>query len=166
MNLIGKEAELLLSISKSQKLSARIVNRGKVLSYYLECKNKKKTHRDLEKSLNYVYKWVRRWESFEKERLDMASLYDKGELTEVAYQGMVVGLLDDKFRSGSPGRFTEIQRNQIVALGLEQPLDLGLPFTHWTNEVLANEVMKRGIVESISGRHLGRILKKSAVVPS
>lgn len=166
MNLIGKEAELLLSISKSQKLPTCIVNRAEVLFFYFQCKNKKKTMRDLNRSLNYIYTWVHRWESSEKERLNMASLHDKGELTDGAYQRLIVGLLVDKFRSGSPEKFTEVQRNQIVALALEQPLDLDLPFTHWTNELLAKEVIARGIVESISGRHLGRILKKSAIASS
>jgi len=35
---------------------------------------------------------------------------------------------------------------------------LGLPFTHWSNSLLANEAISRGIVDDISPRHVGRLL--------
>ena len=61
--------------------------------------------------------------------------------------------MGDKFRSGSPGKFTDAQREQIVALASESPPDLDLPFTHWSASLLRIEVISRGIVEDISVRH-------------
>ncbi|MFK7948122.1 MAG: transposase, partial [Saprospiraceae bacterium] len=161
-----KELEILEEIARSQKLSKRVVSRSRMLSYYFECRNKKQTMRDLKVSLNYVYTWVNRWLSYELDRFEKSEEEKAGKLKGEAYKRFIINLLKDKSRSGTPDKFTEIQKNQIVALGLEKPLDLGLPFTHWTHELLSKEVIARGIVEKISARHLGRILKKSTPMSS
>lgn len=122
--------------------------------------------RDLQVSLNYIYTWVDRWSGYEEERRKKSSENKIGELQGKSYKRFIINLLKDKHRSGTLEKFTESQRSQIVALGLENPLDLGLPFTHWTHDLLSKEVMVRGIVKKISARHLGRILKKSAIVSS
>ena len=164
--MIEKEIELLNKIGNSQKLPKRIVSRGKMLGYYLSCNNKRKTSRDLGISRNYIYRWVARWENEEKERLDQWELYEQSKVKGGAYKRFIINLLEDTKRSGAPNIFTELEKSQIVALSIENPLDIGLPFTHWTSELLAEEVIKRGIVKSISSRHISRILKKSAVVSS
>jgi transposase len=159
----AKELDLLIKIGKSQKLSNRIVKRSKLLSYYLSCNNKRKTNSDLGVSRDKIYKWVKRWESNETERLEQWDLYKKGELKEAAYKRFIISLLEDKKGRGTSTTFSIQEKEKIVALSLENPMDLGLPFTHWTRELLAQEAIARGIVESISGRHISRILKKSAV---
>jgi putative transposase len=68
-------------------------------------------------------------------------------------------LLSDRPRSGSPGKFTAEQITQILAVACEAPEVSGRPVTHWTPRELADEVVKRGIVESISARQVGRFLK-------
>jgi transposase len=74
-------------------------------------------------------------------------------------------LLADTPRPGSPGKFTAEQLAQIFAAACEDPKDSGLPFTHWTHAELAKEVIKRGIVPSISPRHLGRLLDEADLKP-
>lgn len=159
----AKELDLLRKIGKSQKLSTRIVKRSDILSYYLSCNNKRKTSRDLGIARDNVYRWVRRWESSKKERLEQWELYEKGALKEESYKRFIIKLLEDEKRSGTPTTFTIQEKEQIVALCLENPMELGLPFTHWTSKLLAQEAIKRGIVKKISSRHVSRVLKKSAV---
>src|SRR5215203_6015732 len=65
-------------------------------------------------------------------------------------------LLSDRPRSGSPGKFTAEQITQVLAVACEEPAASDRPVTHWTPRELADEVIKRGIVESISARHVGR----------
>ena len=48
---------------------------------------------------------------------------------------------------------------QILALACESPKESGLPVSHWTPADLTREVLKRGIVESISPRHVDRFLR-------
>src|SRR5262249_59501197 len=57
------------------------------------------------------------------------------------------------------------QLAQVFACACEAPQESGYPFTHWSHAELADEVVKRGIVESISVRHLGRLLDEADLKP-
>jgi len=67
--------------------------------------------------------------------------------------------LHDAPRPGTPATFRVEQWCQIMALACEPPEDSARPISHWTPRELAAEAMKRGIVETISERHVGRFLK-------
>ena len=67
--------------------------------------------------------------------------------------------LSDAPRPGAPSRITTDQRCQIEALACEKPEKAGRPISQWTAREIADEVMKRKIVEKISGRHAARLLK-------
>jgi putative transposase len=71
----------------------------------------------------------------------------------------IEGLLSDRPRSGSPGKFTAEQVTQILAIACEDPEASGRPVTHWTPREVADEAAKRGVVTSISPRQVGRFLK-------
>ncbi len=45
---------------------------------------------------------------------------------------------------------TEEQKALILAVACEPPSQSGYPHTHWTDRLLAREVIRRGIVETIS----------------
>jgi putative transposase len=64
--------------------------------------------------------------------------------------------LTDNARSGCPPKFSADQLCRIVALACQSPADSGRPISHWTRRELADEAMKRGIVQSISPRSVGR----------
>ena len=51
------------------------------------------------------------------------------------------------------------------AVACEPPEKSGRPVTEWTHAELADEVVRRGIVESISPRHLGRLLAEADLHP-
>ena len=67
--------------------------------------------------------------------------------------------LQDAPRPGAPATFSAEQWCQIIALACEPPETSGRPISHWTPRELANEACKRGIVTTISERHVGRFLK-------
>ena len=69
--------------------------------------------------------------------------------------------LSDAPRSGAPPRITPEQICAIVALACERPSESERPVTHWSQQELADEAMKRGIVERVSQRSVGRFLKRS-----
>jgi len=104
-----------------------------------------------------VRKWRRRWRQA-AESLREAQAEDDKKLSQ-----MIQAVLADAPRSGAPGKFTPEQICQIIALACESPEACGRPVTHWTPTELANEAMKRGIVDSISSRSVGRFLKSGAV---
>jgi hypothetical protein len=98
--------------------------------------------------------WRRRWAGA-WQRLVLIECCQK----ESALPHAIEDVLRDGPRSGCPGKFTPEQVTQILAVACEPPEDSGRPVTHWTPRALADEVRKRGIVASISARHVGRFLK-------
>jgi putative transposase len=67
--------------------------------------------------------------------------------------------LHDAARPGAPITFSAEQWCQIIALACEPPEASGRPISHWTPRELADEARKRGIVATISERHVRRFLK-------
>ncbi len=71
----------------------------------------------------------------------------------------VADRLADAPRSGRPPRITAEQVCRVVALACEVPATSGRPITHRSGREVADEIIKRGIVDRISPRHAGRLLK-------
>jgi len=71
----------------------------------------------------------------------------------------VLERLSDAERPGAPATFSAEQWCQIIALACEPPSLSERPISHWTARELADEAIKRGVVETISERHLGRFLR-------
>ena len=67
--------------------------------------------------------------------------------------------LTDILRLGTPATFTVEQIVQIVAVACENPAEAGRPISQWTPREVADEVIQRGIVETISTRSVGRFLQ-------
>ena len=83
------------------------------------------------------------------------------EFAEVPLEDLrVAKRLADAPKPGAPPKFTPEQICQIIALACEKPTDCERPISHWSHSELADEIMRRGIVQSISPRHAGRLLKR------
>src|SRR5437588_12704846 len=78
-----------------------------------------------------------------------------------AAQRSVAERLADAPKSGRPARITPEQICQIIALACELPADSNRPISQWSRRELADEIMRRGIVDRISPRHAGRFLLRS-----
>jgi putative transposase len=96
-------------------------------------------------SINLVQRWRKRWAKEQTISYDDLSIEDR---------------LQDAPRPGAPSRITADQRCQIEALACEKPEKSGRPISHWTAREIADEMMERKIVESISVRHATRFLKR------
>ncbi len=70
-------------------------------------------------------------------------------------------MLSDAYRCGTPATFSAEQVVQIIALACEAPILSKRPISHWTPRELADEAVKRGLVESISPQSVERFLKGS-----
>lgn len=77
----------------------------------------------------------------------------------------VVERLADAPRPGAPMTFSLEQMVQLFAIACEKPEDYGRPISHWTARELASEVVKLGIVTSISPRHVGRLMLDADLKP-
>ena len=98
--------------------------------------------------------WRKRWQKA-FERLTVIECAEK----PLALREAIAEVLGDLPRAGCGGKFAAEQIARIFAVACEPPEASGRPVTHWTSRELADEVVKRGIVASISVRHVGRFLK-------
>lgn len=103
-----------------------------------------------------VRRWRHRWA---KAREALVAAEDDGA-TGKDLKELIIGILADDERSGAPPKFSPEQMAAIIALACERPSESGLPVSHWTPPELAREASKRGIVESISPRHVDRFLAR------
>jgi hypothetical protein len=104
--------------------------------------------------------WRSRWAAAFDRLILVECLEDTSALRKAIRQ-----LLADAPRPGAPGKFTAEQLAQIFAVACEDPQKSGRPVTHWTHAELTDEVIKRGIVASLSVRHLGRLLDEADLKP-
>jgi putative transposase len=119
--------------------------------------------RELGISLNTVKSWRRRWESDYESLLEFEKGSDGKKVSDYELLREMLKSLNDLPRSGTPKRITLAQEQQIVALACEKPTDYGVEMTNWTLEMLAKVAIAQGILESISPRYVGEILKKVQV---
>ena len=134
---------------------ARLVERCAILLLAAEGMSNEALARRLGVDRQRVRRWRTRWVKNE-ERLAAAEREGASDKDLARLLGEV---LADNPRPGGPPTFTAEQLTQIIALACELPEESGRPVTHWTPRELADEAVKRGIVDSISPRHVDRLLK-------
>lgn len=149
-----RQQEILQKIVRQSTSQQRWITRARIVLLAFEGHHNQDIADDVGLGADQVGLWRRRWrDAFE--RLTLVECVDG--LTPL--RKAIEDLLSDAPRSGSPGKFTAEEVTQIFALACEDPKDCGRPVTHWTPRELADEAKKRGIVESISTRQMGRFLK-------
>ena len=125
----------------------QIVVRAKIILLGSKGKNHGEIARTLDISLDMARLWRNRWlETSDRE----LSIFQR---------------LQDSERTGAPVKFSMEQVIELFALACSPPEDYGRPISHWTPKELADEIMKQGIIESISVRHVGRLLKEAELKP-
>ena len=97
--------------------------------------------------------------------IEMSRLW-RGRWMELSAREVAVdSRLKDAPRPGSPGRFSMEQITQLYAIACCPPEQYDRPLSHWTARELALELVEQSIVESISERHVGRLLKEADLKP-
>ena len=85
---------------------------------------------------------------------------------ELSERGLPVeARLSDAARPGTPGKFTLEQLTALYAMACEPPEKYGRPISDWTAGELADELVNQVVVESISRRHVGRLLEEAQIKP-
>lgn len=156
--LTNRQRELLERLARSRTESQRVVERARIVlrsaAGELCC--------DQAIALGVDAQRVRRWRKrFADAREVLQTIEDDPQAEDRSLEDKLREVLSDEYRPGTPGKFTPEQVTCIIALACHQPDELGLPISHWTPDELARQAVAMGIVESISGRHLDRFLKRS-----
>lgn len=135
--------------------SAQLIERCSIILLAAEGVSNTELGRRLGVDRQRARRWRTRWAE-DQERLAEA---EREGVSDADLAKLLLALLSDEYRSGTPPTFTAEQLTQIIAVACEPPEESGRPVTHWTPRELADEVVKRGIVDSISPRHVDRLLK-------
>lgn len=151
-----KPAEIVLTNAERQEMEKLVSRhttaqqkalRGRIVLLAAEGKNTPEIARELKTSLDTVRLWRRRWLDLQPISLKDLSVEER---------------LEDLPRPGTPPRFTTDQICQMEQMACEKPEKAGRPISQWTGREIADELVKRGIVDTISPRHASRLLKKGA----
>ena len=143
--LTENERQSLETLVQRHRTGQQKAVRGRIVLLAATGKSMSEIVRLLGISIDMVRLWWRRWL----------------ELQGIGVQDLsVAARLDDRPRPGAPARLTADQVCQIEKLACEQPERLGRPISQWTGREIADELMARGLVDTISARHAARLLKK------
>lgn len=143
--LSDDERQALEKLVKARSTAQMVAQRARIVLAADTGLNNAQIARKVQLSIDMVRQWRGRW-------LQLQPI-SSGDLD-------VEDRLQDLPRSGAPARISADQVCQITALACEKPEEESArPITHWTAREVADEIIKRGIVDYISPRHAARLLK-------
>ena len=135
VNLSEEERTDLEQLVRRHNVGQQIALRARIILVAGAGRTNSAISRDLKVSINTAQRWRNRFAKAQAISYDDLSLEDR---------------LQDGPRPGAPSRITADQRCKIEALACELPENSERPISQWTGREIADEVMKRQIVESIS----------------
>jgi putative transposase len=146
LELNATERQALEKVVDRPSTSQQIAERGRIVLATSENKSNTEIAKTLGVHLHTVRLWRQRWVDLQAIPLSDLSVEER---------------LQDLPRPGAPPHLTADQVCQMMALACEKPEALGRPISQWTSREIADELMQRQIVETISPRHAARLLKRS-----
>ena len=155
VQMTAQQRACLEQIARRQTSPQRLVRRATILLALETGVTQCHVMRQMHLNRGTVQMWCRRWCALAPKLAQLEA--DEG--SDKALTTMMVGALADHPRAGTPATFTAEQMVQIIAVACEDPADSGRPVSHWTPREVAEEVRKRGLIETISTRSVGRFLK-------
>ena len=137
--------ERLEDLIRRYSTPQQLVVRARIILVAADGKNHTQIAQELGISVDMARLWLYRWHSFASIPLAEVSVSER---------------LEDGPRPGKPTTIRPEQVCRIVALACEAPAQSDRPISQWTGREIADEIMRRGIVETISPRHAQRLLKR------
>jgi transposase len=160
VTITERQHDILQTICNAPTASSQLRQRAAIVLKAFAKRGNVEIATEVGLSRRQVSTWRRRW----------ADAWDRlirieCTQTQAALRRAIEQVLHDEPRSGPPGKFTPEQIVAILAVACEPPEKSGRPITHWTAKELTDEVIKRGIVPSISVTQVGRYLREAALQP-
>lgn len=143
--LTETEREGLAALALAHRTPQQLALRARIILAAGEGANNTEIARRLGIEADTARLWRRRW-------LGLGAI----PLAELS----VAARLEDAPRPGGPCRITAEAVCRLAALACEAPAASDRPLSHWSGRELAEEAVKRGIVDRLSARHAGRLLKR------
>lgn len=145
VHLSDAERQELEKLVKRHSTEQQIALRARIVLAAAAGKGNAQIGRELQVTVDTARLWRQRW-------LDLQAI----PASELSAEER----LQDLPRPGAPAKITADQVCRIEALACEKPEASERPISQWTSREIADEIIKRGIVEQISPRHAARLLKR------
>lgn len=145
IKLTDEERQGLEKLVRRHNTPQQMALRGRIVLAAADGQNNTQIAKKFGINVETARLWRNRWLLLEPFSLDDLSVEER---------------LEDLPRPGAPAQITADQRCQIEAMACEDPEDSGRPISHWSSREIADEIMKRGILDQISPRHAARLLKR------
>ena len=145
VDLTPAEQQGLDALVRRHTAPQQVATRARIILLAAEGLNNCQIARALGLEVDTVRLWRQRWRAFQG--VDLADLSLEERLTDAP-------------RPGRPADITAEQVCQIVALACEAPSISGRPISQWSQREIADEIIRRGILPTISPRHAGRLVKR------
>jgi putative transposase len=142
ITLSSHQRQTLEQMVRKRSNPQQLVTRAQIILAAGQGRGIRQSARELHLARDMVQRWRRRWLGTQ-------------EIADIATR------LSDAPRPGTPATYSPEQICAIVALACESPAESGVPLTHWTQQAIAEEAMRRGIAPAVSQRAVGHFLKRS-----
>lgn len=158
--ITDRQYNLLTQYGRKYTAKTQEVKRLQIIIKSSEGQSKYSISKEIGMCHESVATWYNRWSKGYKGLL----AYEKGKtgqgVSDKELLEKMLSILKDRSRPGAPVKFTLSQKQQLVALACRKPSKYGIKINRWTHEKLAQVAVSEEIVESISVRQVGNILKK------
>lgn len=151
------QMEILESMVASRTVAVRLAQRAQIILLGFSKNNNEFISEIVGLNPQQVGRWRKRWK---------ASFDDLVEVEcsdcRAALERSIAKVLSDRPRKGRGSTFSSEQQAAIVAIACESPEEESdRPIATWTAAEIADEAVKRNIVDSISASCVGSLLKKN-----
>lgn len=143
--LTEAERQDLEKLVRRHATKQQIARRARIILMAADGRNNAEIGKGLQTTETAARRWRARWLDLQPISLEDLSVAER---------------LEDLPRPGAPPRLTADQICRLEQMACEKPEEGGRPISHWTGREIADELVKRGIVDQISARHAARLLKK------
>ena len=149
--LTAAEREELVALVRARQTPQQLALRARIVLAAADGANNAEIARRLSVEADTARHWRMRWLGLAALPLDDVSVAER---------------LADAPRPGGPCRITAEQVCRITARACEAPAASDRPISQWSGRELADEAVKRGIVERLSPRHAQRLRKRGICSPT
>lgn len=160
ITITERQQEILWTLKNAVTAPARLRQRASIILLAFEGHRNEEIAQEVGLAQGPVGIWRRRWAGAFERLIPIECSETRAKLRRA-----IEAVLSDEPRPGAPGKFPPEQVTQILAVACESPEKSGRPITHGTAHELADEVVTRGIVTSISPSQVARDLREAVLPP-
>ena len=143
VELSAEQRYELERLVRGHTTAQQVALRGRMILGAADGLNNAQIARQLGVAVDTVRYWRSRWLGLAAASLEDLSVQER---------------LSDAPRPGAPARITPQQVCKVLELACQAPERSGRPISQWTARELADELVQRGLVDTISPRHAARLL--------